>query len=53
MTATTDVHEYGKRLLEKILTFIGLVGINGVVSTDPKALAEIAVRSDAIFFKYI
>ena len=53
MTATTDVHEYGKRLLEEILTLIDLEVIDGGVSTDPKSLAAIAMHGDAIFFKYI
>ena len=49
MTATTDVHEYGKRLLEEILTLIDLEVIDGGVSTDPKSLAAIAMHGDAIF----
>ena len=49
MTATTDAHEYGKRLLEEIVTLIDLEIIDGGVSTDPKSLAAIAVHGDAIF----
>ena len=49
MTANTDVDEYGKRLLEEILTLIDIEIIDGGVSTDPKSLAAIAVYGDAIF----
>ena len=49
MTATTDINEYGKRLLEEILPLIGLEVIDGGLSTDLKALAAIAVHDDAIF----
>ena len=49
VTATTDVHEYGKRLLEEILNFIGLEVIDGGVSIDPKSLTKFARRADAIF----
>ena len=49
MTATTDAHEYGKRLLEEIVTLIDLEIIDGGVSTDPKSLAAMAVHGDAIF----
>lgn len=49
VTATTDVHEYGKRLLEEILDSIDLEIIDGGVSTDAKKLAEDARHADAIF----
>ena len=49
MTATTDINEYGKRLLEEILPLIGLEVIDGGLSTDLNALAAIAVHDDAIF----
>ena len=49
VTATTDVHEYGKRLLEEILKFIGLEVIDGGVSVDAKSLTKFARQADAIF----
>ena len=49
VTATTDVHEYGKRLLEEILNFIGLEVIDGGVSVDAKSLTKFARHADAIF----
>ena len=49
VTATTDVHEYGKRLLEEVLDSIDLEIIDGGVSTDAKKLAEDARHADAIF----
>jgi hypothetical protein len=49
VTATTDVHEYGKRLLEEIFFKLGIISVDGGVSTDPDRLAEAARGSDAIF----
>jgi hypothetical protein len=49
VTATTDVHEYGKRLLEEVFSELGIETIDGEVSTDPDQLAEAARGSDAIF----
>ena len=49
VTATTDVHEYGKRLLEEILNFIGLEVLDGGVSVDAKSLTKFAKHADAIF----
>lgn len=49
ITATTDVHEYGKRLLDEILLHLDVTVIDGAVSTDPDALAESAKDADAIF----
>lgn len=48
--ATTDVHEYGKRLLEQVLTKIGVQTIDGGVSTDADDLAALAqiTNADAI-----
>lgn len=37
--ATTDVHEYGKRLVEQVLNKIGIETIDGGVSTDADDLA--------------
>lgn len=49
VTATTDVHEYGKRLLEEIFAELEITAIDGEVSTDPDRLAETARGADAIF----
>lgn len=48
--ATTDVHEYGKRLVEQVLRELGIEAIDGGVSTDPDDLAKLAndVGADAI-----
>ena len=48
--ATTDVHEYGKRLVEQVLHKIGIETIDGGVSTDADDLAALAcdVKADAI-----
>ncbi len=40
--ATTDVHEYGKVLIESILARLGVRCIDAGVSTDPSALAAAA-----------
>lgn len=45
--ATTDVHEYGKILLEKVLREIGVTVIDGGVSTDPDKLAALADATGA------
>ena len=49
VTATTDVHEYGKRLLEEMFLELGIDTVDGDVSTDPDKLAEAARGTDAIF----
>jgi methylmalonyl-CoA mutase cobalamin-binding subunit len=49
IVATTDVHEYGKRLLEAVLVELDVEIINGGVSTDPSELAELASDSHADF----
>lgn len=49
VTATTDVHEYGKRLLEEMFMELGVATVDGGVSTDPDRLAEAARGTDAIF----
>jgi methylmalonyl-CoA mutase cobalamin-binding domain/chain len=48
--ATTDVHEYGKRLVEQVLDKIGVSVIDGGVSTDADDLAKLAhdMQADAI-----
>jgi methylmalonyl-CoA mutase cobalamin-binding subunit len=45
--ATTDVHEYGKLVLENVLGKLGMTIIDGGVSTDPDALADLAIASNA------
>jgi len=48
--ATTDVHEYGKRLVEQVLNKIGVSVIDGGVSTDADDLAKLAqdMQADVI-----
>jgi len=48
--ATTDVHEYGKVLLGKVLSELGAVIIDAGVSVDPHVLCQQAVdhKVDAI-----
>jgi methylmalonyl-CoA mutase cobalamin-binding subunit len=47
--ATTDVHEYGKVLVEAILRALGVGIVDAGVSTDPDVLAEAAREGDADF----
>lgn len=47
VTATTDVHEYGKRLLDQTLLSLDVSLQDGGVSTDPDRLVEIAANSNA------
>ena len=49
VTATTDVHEYGKRLLDEMFADLSVTAIDGGVSTDPDKLAEAARGADAVF----
>ncbi len=42
MTATTDVHEHGKLLLDRVLTEVGITVVDGGVSTDADDLAFLA-----------
>jgi len=46
-TASTDVHFYGKRLMDMVGRRAGLEVIDGGVSTDPDDLAEILRQSEA------
>ncbi|MGI9351820.1 MAG: cobalamin-dependent protein [Rhizobiaceae bacterium] len=50
MVATTDVHEHGKLLLDRVFKELGLETIDGGVSIDPAKLAACvaAKRPDAI-----
>lgn len=47
--ATTDVHEYGKLLLEAVLRQLDVAMIDGGVSTDPGDLVATAVGGHADF----
>ncbi len=47
--AATDVHEYGKILLEQVLNRIDLTLIDGGVSSDPDHVAEEALKNNASF----
>jgi len=47
--ATTDVHEYGKILVETVLRELGVEILDGGVSTDPNDLAEQAEIQKADF----
>lgn len=45
--ATTDVHEYGKRLLEQVLAKLGIEPVDGGISVDPDDLAALAEECGA------
>ncbi|MBT4889969.1 MAG: hypothetical protein HON65_10485 [Rhodospirillales bacterium] len=45
--ATTDVHEYGKLVMESVLRGLNVTILDGGVSTDPDKLADFAVKSGA------
>lgn len=47
--ATTDVHEYGKILIETVLRQLGVTIVDGGTSTDPNDLAEQMKLSGADF----
>src|SRR5262245_8872706 len=47
--ATTDVHEYGKILIETVLGKLGIQIIDGGTSTDPNDLAQRAETAGADF----
>ena len=47
--ATTDVHEYGKILVETVLRRLGVELVDGGVSTDPNDLAEQAAEAGVDF----
>jgi methylmalonyl-CoA mutase cobalamin-binding subunit len=46
-TASTDVHFYGKRLMDRIGQRAGLTMVDGGISTDPDDLADILQSSGA------
>ncbi|MDJ0958223.1 MAG: cobalamin-dependent protein [Arenicellales bacterium] len=45
--ATTDVHEYGKLLVESVLAKVGISSIDGGVCTDPEDLVKRIVSEKA------
>jgi methylmalonyl-CoA mutase cobalamin-binding subunit len=47
LVATTDVHFYGKRLLDTVLGRLGVELVDGGVSVDPDVLAARAAESEA------
>jgi methylmalonyl-CoA mutase cobalamin-binding subunit len=47
IVATTDVHFYGKRLLERVFARLGLPALDGGVSIEPDLLAEYAAAEGA------
>lgn len=47
--ATTDVHEYGKVLIEAVLKKLGIVIIDAGVSSDPDVVADKALKQSASF----
>lgn len=49
VVATTDVHEHGKQLVERLLADLGVTRVDGGVSTDPDDLARLARDSGADF----
>ncbi len=44
--ATTDVHEYGKNLIDQVLHNLNVTVVDGGVSTDPETLAALAHDSN-------
>lgn len=47
LVATTDVHEHGKGLVERLFAGLGVAVLDGGVSCDPDDLAEMARQSGA------
>ena len=47
VVASTDVHEHGKLLVERVFQGLGLEVVDGGVSSDPEALAATAAASAA------
>jgi len=46
LVAATDVHEHGKMALEQVFKSLGVAVIDGGVSTDADALAQLAVSTN-------
>ena len=47
--ATTDVHEYGKVMVESVLADLAVTVVDGGISTDPQVLAQRACAGGADF----
>ncbi|MEO1161773.1 MAG: cobalamin-dependent protein, partial [Pseudomonadota bacterium] len=47
LTATTDVHEHGKLVLDEVLSGAGATLLDGGTSVEPQALAEAALAEQA------
>jgi methylmalonyl-CoA mutase cobalamin-binding subunit len=47
--ASTDVHEYGKILVENVLNKIGILIVDGGVSSDPDVVAKHAISTHSDF----
>ncbi len=47
LVATTDVHEHGKLVIERVFADVGIGAIDGGVSTDPDALVATARATGA------
>ena len=47
LVATTDVHEHGKLVIERVFASVGIGAIDGGVSSDPDALAAAARSTGA------
>ena len=47
IVATTDVHEHGKLVIEQVLSSVGVITVDGGVSTDPDVLVETARTTGA------
>ncbi len=46
LTATTDVHEHGKQLIDRLLCEVGVEAIDGGISVDPDQVAAQAETQD-------
>lgn len=44
LTATTDVHEHGKQLIDRLLSEVGVEVIDGGISVDPDQVAALAAE---------
>ncbi|WP_282605881.1 cobalamin B12-binding domain-containing protein [Pelagibius sp. Alg239-R121] len=46
LTATTDVHEHGKQLIDRLLRNLGVEVVDGGISVDPHQIAALALEED-------
>lgn len=46
LTATTDVHEHGKQLIDRLLREISVEVVDGGISVDPNRVAALAAEQD-------